>query len=139
MVDLLERGLMYPPLDICVDARAVYDAVAAADACELAESNLGLHLISVRDRMAYGLIREPFWVDARDVIADGFTQGGIDRLLVHSVSNDCKHQAIHEALVHQKHMIVGSATIPHSFDSPRGGVAETTEAPGIARHEASDL
>ena len=36
MVDLLGGGLLYPPLDLCVDARAAYDAVAATDVCEFA-------------------------------------------------------------------------------------------------------
>ena len=29
MIDLLQRSSMYPPLDICVDAKAVCDAMAA--------------------------------------------------------------------------------------------------------------
>ena len=56
MIDLLERGPMYPPLVLCVDALAVYDAIAATDACEPAESSLKFHLTSVRDRTTYGAI-----------------------------------------------------------------------------------
>lgn len=47
---------MYPPFDLCVDARVAYDAIAAIDACEPAGNSLKLHLISVRDRMAHGFI-----------------------------------------------------------------------------------
>ena len=93
MIDLLESGKMYPPLDLCVDARAVYDAIAASDACELAECSLTFHLISVRDRMTHGLIPKLYWVDTRDVLADVLTKGGIDRLLLHSVSNICVYGA----------------------------------------------
>ena len=102
MVDMLENGGLYPPLDICVDARAVFDAVAATDTCEPAESSLKLHLISVRDRMFQGIIRRMFWVDTRDMLADGLTKGGIDRTLLHRISNDCRFQAIHECAVHTK-------------------------------------
>lgn len=70
MIDLLEGGRLYPPLDLCVDASAVYDAVAATNICELAGSRLKFHLISVRDRMVHGLIGRLHWVDARDVFAD---------------------------------------------------------------------
>ena len=65
MIDLLEKGKMYPPLDLCIYARAVYDAIAASDACEPAGCSLKLHLIPVGDRMAHGLIRKLYWVDTR--------------------------------------------------------------------------
>ena len=97
MIDLLERCLVRPPLDICVDARAAYDAIAATDVCETAGSSLKLHLISVRDRMTYRLIRKLFGIDTMDVLADGLTNGGIGRLLLRSVSNGCKCQATHDA------------------------------------------
>ena len=96
-----------------MDARAAYDVIAATDACEPAGSNLKFHLISIGDRMTCGLVLKPFWVDIRDMLADGTTEGGIGRLLLHNVSNDCKYQAIREAFLHQKNQ-TGSATIPPS-------------------------
>lgn len=100
---------MHPPLDICVDFRAVYDAIAATDACELAGSRLKFHLILVGDRMTYGLVRKFFWAGTRDVLADGLIKGGLDRMLLRNVSNDCKYSAIHDALVHATFSVVGSA------------------------------
>ena len=76
MVDLLENGGLYPRLDLAVDARAVYDVVAAADACDPQECSLKLHLISARDRLAQGIIRRLHRVDTRDMLADGLTKGG---------------------------------------------------------------
>lgn len=93
MIDLFERGTMHPPLDLCVGARAVYDAIAAPNACELVECSLELHLISVRDRMTHGLVRKLYWVDARDLLVDGPTNGGIDRFLLRRVSDDCLYEA----------------------------------------------
>ena len=58
MIDLLERGLVHPPLYICAGSRAVYDVIGASDACESAGSRLNLRLVSVRGRMAYGLTRQ---------------------------------------------------------------------------------
>ena len=100
MMDLLERGEMYQPLDICVDARAVYDAIAASDACGLAESSLKLRLIPDRDRMMHG--RKLYWLDARDVLADGLSKGGIDRLLLYRISNGCVYEARELAIPHSK-------------------------------------
>ena len=88
MVALLEHGMMYPPLDICVDARAVYDAISAAYACEPAVSSLKFHLISVGDRMTHGIIRQLCWVDTRDMLADGLTKGGVDRTLLTRVCDE---------------------------------------------------
>ena len=34
MIDLLEHGGLYPSFDVAVDAKAVFDAVAATDACD---------------------------------------------------------------------------------------------------------
>ena len=93
---------MYPQIDFCVDARAVYDAISASDVCELAVSSFKLHLISVGDRMAHGLIRNLFWVDARHMLADGLMKGNIDRLFLHICSNDCKYVSKHESLRHSK-------------------------------------
>ena len=112
MIDLLEHGGLYPSLDVAVDAKAVFDAVAATDACDPQECSLKLHLISVRDRLSQGIIRRMHWVDTRDMLADGLTKGGIDRALLHSVSNDCRYKLAHPALTHNKTSVVGSATMP---------------------------
>ena len=102
MIDLFEKGLVYPPLDICVDAKAVYDAIAASDVCALAECSLEFHLISARHRMTHGLIRKFCWVDTGDMLADGVTKGGIDPLLLHRVSNDCVYERKQLAICHNK-------------------------------------
>ena len=117
MIDLFEKGSMHPPLDLCVDARAVYDAISASDACLPAGCSLKFHLISVRDRMAHGLVRKFYWVATRDMLADCLTKGGIDRLLLPSVSNGCKYEAKQLALSHIKE---GSAT-SSSAKSPAVG------------------
>ena len=111
MIDLLEHGGLYPSLDVAVDAKAVFDAVAATGACDPQECSLRLHLISARDRLSQGIIRRMHLVDARDMLADGLTKGGIDRTLLHNVSNDCRFKFAHNALTHNKSSVIGSATI----------------------------
>ena len=109
MTDLLEDGGLHPKLDIAVDARAVFDAVAATDACESQGSNLKNHLISVRDGLAQGIIRQTHWADTQDMLADGLTKVGIDRALLHQVSNKCPFKLAHEAQTHSK-ISIGSTT-----------------------------
>lgn len=50
------------------------------------------------------------------MLADGLAKGGIDRLLPHNVSNDCKYETKHEAFVHTMYQNVGSATMPRLED-----------------------
>ena len=109
IIDLLEHGGLYPRLDLAVDAHAVYDIVAATDACDPLGCSLKLHLISVRDRFAQGIIRQLHWVDTRDMLADGLTNGGVDRTLLHKASNDRQVKLAHQALTHTQ-ISVGSAT-----------------------------
>ena len=66
LVDLPEHCGLYPPLDLCVDARAVYEEVSASDVCVPAESGMTIQLISVRDRIFQGIFRNFFWIDKRD-------------------------------------------------------------------------
>lgn len=106
MIGLLESGTVYPPSGFCVDARVVCDAIVATDACEPAGLSFNLHLISVWERMETGFIRRLHWVDTRDVFADGWTKGVIDKTLLHTVGNDCRYTAPHEVLVRTEHVQV---------------------------------
>ena len=45
---------------------------------------------------------EVYWVDIRDMLVDGLANGGIHRLLFHSVSNVCKHEARQLPFIHSK-------------------------------------
>ena len=102
MIALLERGVVYPPLDICVGARPVCDAISAADICEPAGSGPKFHPIPARDRMTRGFIRRFYWVDVPDMLADGVTKGGVDRTLSTKVCNECRFSVSHEVLMHSK-------------------------------------
>ena len=110
MIGLLEMVLLYPFIDICVDARAVCDAVSAADVCEPAGSSPKFHFIRVRNGVADGIIPRLYWVDVRDMLADGLTKVGVDRTLQTRVCNACRSSVAHEGLVHTKHRQPGSAT-----------------------------
>ena len=56
MIDLFENGGLHPRLDVAADAHAACDAVAAADVCAPQGCSLKLHLMSLRDRYAQGII-----------------------------------------------------------------------------------
>lgn len=106
MVDLLENCCLYPTLDIAIDARAAYDVVPAIGACEPHGRSIKFHISPARDRLILGIIRKTHWVDIRDILAGGFTKGGIDRTL-HNVSNFSPFELAHAAFSHSN---VGAIT-----------------------------
>ena len=119
LADMLEQCRLYPPFDVSADARAAFDAISATDVCEFAGSSFIFHLISVSDRLEQGIIRNLHWADTRDMFADGLTKGGIDRAFFNNVSNDCKHKAIHDCVVHIKSgKVVGPATTSTRAEAP---------------------
>jgi len=86
-----ESGQLQPPVNAATDAKAVFDSVAAPDVCEPAECSLKLHLISIRDKVSYGTIKNLFWSDTRDMLADGLTKGSVNRLALQTVAEHGKH------------------------------------------------
>ena len=112
LVDMLEIGRLHPPLYLSIDARAAYDVTAATNIGEPHESSLKLHPIPARDRLTRGIFGQMHWVDTRDMLADGLTNVGVDRALLHNMSNNCQYTAVREALAHIKYSPLGSTTKP---------------------------
>ena len=78
----LESGSLYPPIEFVIDAQSVFDALNVLDVCTPQETSLKLHLIAIRNRLERGVIRALWWCDTRDMLADALTKGGIDRKLL---------------------------------------------------------
>ncbi len=79
LAELQDAGNMVPGIEAGVDARGVYESIHAPDLGDLQESFLKLHIISIREKLEAGSIRRPWWLDTRDMLADGLTKGGIRR------------------------------------------------------------
>ena len=45
--------------------------------------------------MAAGILRFLYWVDTRDMAADGLTKGGIDRKLLNDLAEHCRYECAH--------------------------------------------
>ena len=70
---------MVPGIEAGVDARGVYEAIRAPHLGDLQEPFLKLHIISIREKLEAGSIRRLWWLDTRDMLADGLTKGGVRR------------------------------------------------------------
>ena len=80
--------------------------MAAPVACELANCSLKFHVDSVADRMLRGSMRKLNRLHTRDVLADGLAKGGIERLLLHRVSNDSVYKANSSQSHAQRHQLL---------------------------------
>ena len=98
-----EDGLLEPAIQIATDARAVFDAIAATDSCEPAESSLKLHLLSIRDRITRQVVQSCYWVDTRDMLPDGLTKGSVDRAALRAVAETGAWRPAYPTLRTPKH------------------------------------
>ena len=106
MAKMLDEGKLQPPLDAVIDAKAVFDAIAAIDACNPTESSLKLHLLSIRDRIAARTLRRVFWADTRDMVADCMTKGGVLRTMIQNLCEKGRITLQHEFKEHSKYKSV---------------------------------
>ena len=98
MAQLQEEGKLEPAIKGAVDAKAVFDSIRASDVCEPAESSLKLHLLAVRDKLLQGILRQLFWVDTRDMLADGLTKGSVNRSALQLAQEDGRFKLQHNVV-----------------------------------------
>ena len=67
------------PLGLIIDAKAVFDSITVKDFSTPAEATLVNHLHSVREQLRDGRIFRLWWIDTRDMVADGMNKGGLPR------------------------------------------------------------
>ena len=76
---LEDSGSYRYPIDAIVDANSVYDSMVKADLSVPTERSLINILGQMREHMATHRIRYFWWVDTRDMLADGLNKGAISR------------------------------------------------------------
>ena len=79
---------MHFPLELIIDAKAVFDAISVKDFSTPAEATLVNHLHSVREQVRDGRIFRLWWIDTRDMVADGMNKGGLPRDPILSLCED---------------------------------------------------
>ena len=84
-------------MGLYIDALSVYAAVTATFIKVPAEKSLLSHVQYVRERLDRRVLQYLFWLDTRDMIADGLTKGTVDRGQLHqlmegllNISKPCK-------------------------------------------------
>ena len=74
-----ERGQYHYPLEACLDAKSVYESIVKADLKTPAEKSLVNILGQMREHMTTQRIRRLWWIDTRDMLADGLNKGAVSR------------------------------------------------------------
>ena len=106
----------YVPIDLYLDAKSVFAAVTATFIKQPAEKSLLCHVQYLRELLDKGMLAYLFWIDTRDMGADGLTKGAVTRALLHTYMG-------------------GSMTLDHAYESwcrkvNTSGESRQTEATG---------
>ena len=72
----------YIPVALYLDAKSVFAAVSATFIKQLAEKSLLCHVQYLRELLDKRVLAYLFWIDTRDMGADGLTKGAVARLLL---------------------------------------------------------
>ena len=75
----------YIPLALYVDAKSVYAAITATFIKQPAEKSLLSHVQYLRELLDNHIVKALFWLDTRDMGADGLTKGTISREALHQL------------------------------------------------------
>ena len=65
--------------DVCVDAKAVFDGITAECPKTPTDKPLFIHALAMREYLESGWIDRLWWLDTLAMLADGMTQGSVDR------------------------------------------------------------
>ena len=87
LAKMQESGKLLLPLEVCVDAKSVYDALASDPIRVPTEKSLYIHLLAMSDLIRRGVLTKVWWIDTKDVASDALTKGSIDREVVMLMSS----------------------------------------------------
>jgi hypothetical protein len=84
----LEQGKLLLRLDVFTDCRSIFDAMLPEELRLPTESGLFALLLIVRELMTCGLIDRMYWIDTRDMLADGLNKGSVARTQLLAVARE---------------------------------------------------
>jgi hypothetical protein len=70
---------------LALDAMSVYAATTAGNVKEPAEKALYNHVLYLRELLDTDVLDALWWIDTRDMAADGLTKGAVERTILHLV------------------------------------------------------
>ena len=96
-----ENGGLMPPLIAVTDAKSVWEALKSTSPPKPAEESMLLHILGAREMITKKMLRELWWADTRDMVADGMTKGKVDRKAINDLVERCEWRLVHECVVYR--------------------------------------
>lgn len=81
---LREQGGWATRIILAIDAMSIFSAITATQIKIPADSSLLSHLQYLRELLDHQVLNVFWWIDTRDMRADGLTKGAIDRVALHT-------------------------------------------------------
>ena len=78
LTTLEESGSLPIPIELCVDARGVFDSLVSEQS-RCSEAGLIMTLLALKESLRSQLLSRLWWIDTRDMLADGLTKGTVPR------------------------------------------------------------
>ena len=97
---LIEQSGRILPLDVGVDAKAVYDSITAVSPKTPDDKHLLLHVRAMREFLEANYVDRLYWFGTDDMLPDGLTKGCIDREALIKVCLEGIWQIRHEQPQH---------------------------------------
>jgi len=101
LVEMQERGGYVYELHACVDAKSVFDICAGPGDPHPADEHLTVHVLKVKEWLRNAALRVLWWIDTRDMLADGLTKGKCPRDGIEDFTRQGTWQLEHEAKRHE--------------------------------------
>jgi len=79
LAKMQDLGRYALPIDVYIDAKAVYDAIAAEVTKPPVDRQMLAPTLAVKEALQRGQLKNLTWIDTRDMLADGLTKGSVDR------------------------------------------------------------
>jgi len=108
LVQVQERGGYVYELHACIDAKSVFDICANPSDPHPADEHLTVHVLKVKEWLQRAVLRVLWWIDTRDMLADGLTKGKCLRDGIEDFTRRGVWSLVHEAKRHE----VATAQVP---------------------------
>ena len=100
LIALEETGKLPVPVDLVIDARSVFDSLAAPEIRPPTEISLVMMLCQLKEALLCRGLRTLYWCDTRDMCADGLNKGACSREGLLTVANTGQWSLQHATAAH---------------------------------------
>jgi hypothetical protein len=82
LAECMDKGRLLLPMELSIDAKSLFDSLAAHDTKLPLESSLIVLVLQLKEMLQVGVLTALYWVDTRDMLADALNKGTISRAML---------------------------------------------------------